>query len=730
MIIDFAKDSSGEVVSISDINKVILKCPSKDNITLLKGSNSKILEPEDFLEYGIDFIPTKYKFNSKFPLELLGGTIKREIGENTEDLERLTKTMFPTDSNEDVDEKIKYFGSITVSEQTLILVKCPSDYEEMEFICGNSVCFTIRFGGERSVNSGDFVKLPKCKYEIDSNKIVWIVIGQDGLVRDINLSYRAWSGSINKFRNLNQKLLRNDDFYKYLSDPEIIENEGETTLWFDRNSGTLLGTGVVSRSNTPILSNKLMSITNNKTFSPYVSYSKGSIVNWDGREWVSLVDNNIGEQFVQLSNKWELKSRLLGLIQKYMNVVIKSDDPSGFGIISNKSFPYEENVTYGIKFRIKLNPGISFRGIWPELSKYNQWEYTRRLLSEVDKADVRSKLISSEGSPTCPFYVKSTGSGYRGYSIEIIPLEGNIEYKENGEFVMKTQEEFIKSFYNDIVSLIGGDNIVVDVPRFPIPIRLYYKYLGKIHNITSSLSDPFEGSLQTSSNIDINNLSGLNGKSTTVLNLKGSDFKYKISLKLKDKYSLTGTEYYHLESIMSGITKEEATEIHIGEYTSEPSIDNISDLIREIGVPVSTNSVSVSNNSITIEEELTANGAPVFIFNLSDKKKIIKFDATKSGDMVYFDSYHLMRYKEVELDEGTTTIKEIFNSIGIPIQLKVKNSSGTVIGDTGDIYSNFTKTLSNGIIIEMSSNGWGTPEEPITLNLSNIKESLTLEFSY
>ena len=134
MIIDFAKDSTGEVVSISDINKVILRCPDKDDITLLKGSNSKILEPEDFLEYGIDFIPTKYKFNSKFPLEFLGETIKKEIGENTEDLETLAKTLFPTDNNEDIYEGISYFGSITVSEQTLILVKCPSDYEEMEFI--------------------------------------------------------------------------------------------------------------------------------------------------------------------------------------------------------------------------------------------------------------------------------------------------------------------------------------------------------------------------------------------------------------------------------------------------------------------------------------------------------------------------------------------------------------------------------------------------------------------
>ena len=505
-----------------------------------------------------------------------------------------------------------------------------------------------------------FVKLPKCKYEIESNKIVWIVLGQDGLVRDINLSYRAWSDSINKFRNLNQKLLRNDDFHKYLSDPEIIENEGGSNLWFDRNSGTLLGTQVVARSYTPILSDKLMSLADNKTYSPYVSYPKGSIVNWDGKEWVSLVDNNIGEQFVQLSNKWELKSRLLGLMQKYMNVVIKSDDPSGFGIISNRSFPYEENVTYGIKFSIRLNPGILFKGIWPELSKYNQWEYSRKLLSEVDKSDIRSKIITSEGSPTCPYYVKSTGSGYKGYSIEILPLEGNVEYKENGEFVMKTQAEFIKSFYSDMMNLLGGDSIVVDVPRFPIPIRLYYKYLGKIYNITSSLPELFEGTLQTSSNISVDNLSGLNGKSTAILNLKGSDFKYKISLKLKNKYSLASTEYYHLESIMSGITKEEATEIQVGEYTSEPSIDNITDLIREIGVlETGTTPVSVSsNNTITVEEELTVNGAPVFI------------------------------------------------------------------------YSNFTKTLSNGIIIEMSSEGWGIPDEPISLKLSNIKESLTLEFSY
>ena len=732
MIIDFTKDSSGDVVSISDIHKVLLKGPGKDDTVLYKASNSKILGPEDFLEYGIDFIPTKYKFNSTFPLDLLSKSNKELLGGNSEELERLGNIIFPTSNNEDLDSSISYFGSISVSDQVLILVRCPEGYNNVEFYQDDSVCITVRFGGEKSVDTGLFVELPKCKYEVDSSKIVWLVLGQDGLVKDINLSYRAWNDSNNKFRNLNQSVLRNDEFYRFLCDPEVIEKVPGGNLWFDRNSGTIIGTKEVPNTNTPILNNKLLSISKSNEYSPYVAYPKGAIVKWEGKDWVSLVDNNLGEQFVQLSERWILKSKLTGIIQKYLTIIISSNDNTGYGSISETSLAYEENVRYGLKFNIFLNPGVVFRGIWPTVTpQFNQWEYTRRYLSEADKADLRTRELIDNGAPTSPYFIKLTGSGYSGFSVELLPLSGNITYKEGNEFKVNTQGEFINAFYREVVGL-WRQSVVVDVERVDIPIRLYYRYKGDIHNITETLTGPFEGRPVTSDNLKFKNLSGVGGKTTTILSMDYGTFKYKIGLKLGSRYSLNNTRYYHLESLRSGITKEEATEIDIEGHVFEPTLKDIDELTRELGVPVSYIPVSVSqqDNTINIEDELKKNGAPVFIFDIIDKNIKIKLDATNADSSVFFDQDYSVSYMEVEVTGGNTTTNVAVFCITIGMDITIRNSSGVILGKIENVIGNTTKTLDSGLVVKLDSDLWGSPYDPFTIYLSNITEDLTIEFSY
>jgi len=208
-----------------------------EDITYYYGSDSKILDLEDYNEYGWEFIVDKYKFNSEFLLNYLPDSSKELIGNKLEDIDKIEKTLFPTSVNQKEGEKsnIKYFGSITIGRQKLIMISVPRGYNELNLfdttIDNTNPRITVTFSE---------------KEEINSNKIVWFVITSGGKneVLDINLSFFSWENSINPHRNMNRYLLRNDEFHNTLADLNIFDNlksDEENPLYVDLSSNTIVG---------------------------------------------------------------------------------------------------------------------------------------------------------------------------------------------------------------------------------------------------------------------------------------------------------------------------------------------------------------------------------------------------------------------------------------------------------------------------------------------------------
>ena len=219
------------------LNKAIASNDKRGEITYYYGSDSKILDLEDYNEYGWEFIVDKYKFNSEFLLNYLPDSSKELIGNKLEDIDKIEKTLFPTLVDQKKEEKsnIKYFGSITIGRQKLIMISVPCGYNKLNLfdttIDNTNPKITVTFSE---------------KEEINSNKIVWFVItsGDKNEVLDINLSFFSWENSINPHRNMNRYLLRNDEFHNTLADLNIFDNlksDKENPLYVDLSSNTIVG---------------------------------------------------------------------------------------------------------------------------------------------------------------------------------------------------------------------------------------------------------------------------------------------------------------------------------------------------------------------------------------------------------------------------------------------------------------------------------------------------------
>lgn len=751
MIIDFAKDGGGGILGIPDIWRVQLTGPEIEEKNLYRASDNKILEPEDFLEYGIDFIPEKYKFSSKFPLEYLSKSDKELISNSTEDLESIGKVLFPTYSSDIAqDTTISYFGAISVSGQTLVLVKCPAGCNQADFYTSEHIkCITVRFGGEKSVDTGEFVELQKCAYEVESSKIVWMVIGQDGLVKDINLSYRAWSSSINPFRNLNTQLLRNDEFYKYLANPEIIEKSQGTDIWLDKNSGTLIGNEVLPESRTPILSGKIKAVKSGGVtqFSPSTSYKKGALVSYSGREWLSLVDNNLGEQSPQLSSKWILKDKLLASIQKYLTLQF-SESGDKVGKIYPEIVGYEEGISHDIKFKVDLEPGtileyIELKDLGPyESARYNERIYTRPALSELDKCDFRTFAINKILKHNdIQYYASISGSGYSGYTVDIAPLSGNVPYKEGSSDEIKTisDEEYLKKIHTG--PMMSGGLAVLKVKKVPIPVRLCYsdEFSGgpKDINIERNYKDnphyAITGNIKYTANITAKQYGGKGGYDTfTVFEVPRNQLRYSFDIELKPGYKLKSCEAYYLESVQSKITRAELSGKNIdvlGSYALEESPASESyDLCDLIGVRRDDVSVTTKGNTVSITDEITKNGAPLFVINIVKSVTIVKVDLVDMGGINFFE-IDGRNYGEFTVgDDGKVKIDNILQGSDW-YNLNVFNSFGvieTIDGQELTHTTSFERRLPKlDIVFKSECQGL---DEPISITLENVTRDITLEF--
>ena len=123
---------------------------------------------------------------------------------------------------------------------------------------------------------------------------------------DVNISYEAWKKLINPLRNKKKRNLQ-DTCARVPQLEEPIQG-----IYFDGASGTILGTK--KEESTPILDSMKGTVRQDR-FSKWRNYRKGesTLCGFPSVEYISLVDNNIGEASPIWSNKWARKDTLINL---------------------------------------------------------------------------------------------------------------------------------------------------------------------------------------------------------------------------------------------------------------------------------------------------------------------------------------------------------------------------------------------------------------------------------
>lgn len=275
------------------INKIIIKSEDRELIKYY-GSDTSLLELDDFNEYGWDFLVRKLKYNSRSPLDFLVDERKEEIGKDLDDIKKVSKTFFPTLSSTEEDPSLLgYFGTISVNKQKLLMVNVPKKFSSAEFYEDDNLIFTTEFEED----------------EIKYSKLVWFVItyGDETVVEDINISYFSWLTNTNPHRNMNDYLLRNDKKAVVDASIEVVEKV-DNNIWMDLSSNTIVGNNTIE--NHPIIDNRLdYASEDSGIWSKRITYKAGDKVSWRDKTWLSLIDNNRGN-YPLLSNAWEIENEI------------------------------------------------------------------------------------------------------------------------------------------------------------------------------------------------------------------------------------------------------------------------------------------------------------------------------------------------------------------------------------------------------------------------------------
>lgn len=431
------KVTYGEKLRINSLEKIKYSGGGSSDYYQYHGTTDGLLMPEDSIEYGLDFIPEKYKYNSSDQLSLFKKENLDLVGKGVADIEQARNTFFPTlyDSGAEEEPIITYYGSVVISDQTLYMMFCPPEFSRIDIyeeVTSETPCITISF--DKS-------------YEISSSKVYWILISPSGKVTDINLSYKAASLNINPFRNLHEVFLRNDDLGQ---EPEIVRKVSGD-LVFDNNSGVLLGNKSISSDNTPIYNYRksLLDLSDiGSTFEDKLPryYHKGELVYWGGYIWRSLIDNNPNfynfEAITELSNKRWMKIDQVSEAITYM-----TEYP--------QEFNYGDIVEYNGKYYKSL---IDKNRNYTSLSiKYPSYS---------DQTWVINKLNLS---------VDNDNNLNKSFTLVNSEFIGKVFI---GTYKVKKKFQCITSFNNNCVYLSTSLNDTIYVSKLPIGVNAIYPSEG------------------------------------------------------------------------------------------------------------------------------------------------------------------------------------------------------------------------------------------------------------
>ena len=636
MTIEFKKDANiDEVRGFSGIGTVILRDSSGNlpDLRNYRASNSDILSLSDFAEYGMDFLPTKYKFSSVFPLEYLSEARKESIGGYYSDISRVSSTFFPTLSETDSEEetKIHYFGVMSINDQSLVMISCPPGYDEI-YAYNNTLPgysdswdLSILLGGEIGKESGIFQKFDSFQYEIYSSKLVWLVISPTGKVKNINLSYRSLVSSNNAFRNFNQFFLRNDDYYKMSIDPEVVQNIRGTNLWFDRNSDTLIGNRSVKKA--PIFQKRYAksNINVGSKYSEKAIYGEGEKLVWiDGKTWISLVSNNPAPTILALSSTWALESSLSSYYSGKISIILNPTDDAGN--LSQFQIPYSLS-SHDLSFHLSINLGYSLNSLSDFDSGEVYMDYTRNITVE----DTNSGDNGSAGAKHFNFwsrrprrkYIKLVGSDYDGYDITLAPLSGNIaetHYDNDLNIVLDkwTDTEFLRYIWDRFRRLNNILRLVL-TPR-DYSVRVLYRYPGSNDYLNIDSEFQFKpvkeftmtGDIIRTEEYELHRLSTSLSLGTASIRYVGKS-EFNISAKFEDMYEIDGIDSYYITDKINNYVEEG------GETETSARFSNSAyykGAIERASVK-RNKKFSISNNQCTIVDKISKNGDLMYVVNLS-----------------------------------------------------------------------------------------------------------------
>ena len=562
--------------NLREITYAILVDSAGTNSSLLQvhASRNSLLGVSDFAEYGLKFIPTKYRYNSEPIINYLSEKSRDIVGLEVEDLEKISKTLFATNEvnqNEEFKkERYSYFGSIDINDQTLVMIDVPGGYDTVYLFDRYPDPVELDLGNADSLNK--LVQKYEWKVEVRLDdrvprKLVWFVVSPAGKVENINLSYLMWSGSENPERNRNKYLLRNDDLDNISNDLSVVNKISGTDILVDGNSGTILGNKNIESC--PILSRKLKGANGfiYGSSDSTVFFKKGSIY-YDGNVYLALKDTyeppnispdfryeddlvwlciNIGDSMEYQPDKcystgdevrykgksWILTERSIVQVDKHPYThLLKQKTPAVpseangwaevISTIYNKNFPYPKmsrckyNGYYWISLvdnNLDNTPGIS-----------------------GDKWIVENKLRSFHNNNISVVITPSEGSKVLEKSFELQPGQKTLSIPvELGNYCIDYITLYYKKNYLGKVRLWEGDNKLMN---------------NKIVNGTYSLSENtellgnfklggsyFDGSLTI--NLDLDSSAGHRRVGGTA-----DKFWGRVSFTVPDGFELVKGEYY------------------------------------------------------------------------------------------------------------------------------------------------------------------------------------------
>jgi hypothetical protein len=309
--------------------------------------------------------------------------------------------------------------------------------------------------------------------EISSRKVLYIIISSLGEIEAVNLSYISWELSQNPNRNQNEYSLRNDNFWRTRDSIEPFENSSTGNFIYDKNSGVVLGTNLLSELQTPILEKKIKRLKDR--FHPRKVYSLGDVVSLKDTLYVSAINGNLGE-IPGLSGKWlKLDSTNSDLLNdkkeslKTLKDQLVSKDFLDFYIHTNdktvsKIFPIG-SLSYRDNFRLNIDPIPGYEISEIRVNSENNDDLKNNLTLdpqtgvfsvEINVGDLKKEYSKVDLEIICKEAEKSC------ISIEEISYTGmykDLASKLNTISYITGQENSLESISNVLISVYPGNYI-------------------------------------------------------------------------------------------------------------------------------------------------------------------------------------------------------------------------------------------------------------------------------